>query len=473
MMGWAERLVDGQFQIAHEGGFADGYTLREGRQRWRAAQWRCGRYLRLRVQNAEQPVTVHTLRLTETSYPLERRGRYVSGDTVLNSVFEISRRTIELCCHDGIFDTPWREAAQWLGDIAAVTLGGLYAAFGETALPAKFLRQAAANQQVTGLLSNVSNAAPHAPGADIPDYSLWWIHGLWEHYRYTADAVLLHCLYPHALRIVQAHLPWLREGLATDVPHWVFIDWANTDRRGAGAAYNALLCHAAECVAKMAALRGDSVGEALCRRMAEGVRASFHKAFWCVERGCYADANIDSMLSANTSEHANYAAIRFSLCDELTAAKVIDRMDAADPHVVTEAQPFFMVVVLEALRRVGRMDLALELIRNRWGRRMLQRGATSCFEEWYDSGSWRAGCWRGFLRSHSHAWSACPAEFLVRQLAGIEIIEPGCRAVRVAPAAVDFDYEATWPTPLGPLTVRHRGGAFSLRTPEAMRVEAQ
>ncbi|HUU92277.1 MAG TPA: hypothetical protein VM238_13845, partial [Phycisphaerae bacterium] len=136
----------------------------------------------------------------------------------------------------------------------------------------------------------------------------------------------------------------------------------------------------------------------------------------------------------------------------------------------TEAQPFFTSVVLDALARIGRMDLALAIIRDRWGGRMIDRGATSTYEEWGVNGSWRSGTYRGFLRTLSHAWSAHPAAFLIRTLPGIEIVEPGCRTVRIRPHDVPLDYSVAFPTPLGPIQVTRTGDRIERSVPDGVEV---
>jgi hypothetical protein len=138
-----------------------------------------------------------------------------------------------------------------------------------------------------------------------------------------------------------------------------------------------------------------------------------------------------------------------------------------------EAEPFFSVVVLKALRRAGRTDLALRLIRDRWGKRMLDAGMTSVTEEWHASMSRRGPgrSYTGIYRSLSHAWSGCAAEFLVRQLAGFEILEPGARKVRLDPVAADFDYAVGIPVPTGQIQVRMQDGKPSVQAPEGVSVE--
>ena len=470
-IGYAERLIDGHFNIAMECEFADRYIMADGEQTFESFTWKSFRYLKLRFRSCFQPVTVHSVRGIVSTYPYEERGGFESNDEKLNAVFEISRATLRLCSNEFLMDTPWREQAQWLGDVAAVTVPAIYACFGDPRLPGKFLRQAAANQHPTGMISNISNTVNHAWQNAIPDYSLWWIRGVWNHYMYTGEERWVHELYPQALRVAHAHMNYVNEnGLIEDMPYHPFIDWADVDKRGECAAYNAIFYGALETVAKMARLKNDEYTRDLAERTMQGIRANFQKRLFDPKRGCCADANIDGVLSDKTSEHANAAAILWNLCDEAAARAIIATLWEKRSVKATEAQPFFMVVVLNALDRAGRFDLALRLIRERWGKRMVDRGATSVYEEWYQNGSWRSGQFSGFLRTHSHAWSACPAEFLIRNLMGLEILAPGCRRVRIRPQAVPFPYSATFPTPLGAIRVSREDGRVKTSAPKEIEV---
>ena len=470
-IGYAERLIDGHFNIAMECEFADRYVMTGGEQRFEAFNWRSFRYVKLRFRSCFEPVSVRGVRAIVTTYPYEERGRFASDDERLNAVFEICRATVRLCSNEFLMDTPWREQAQWLGDVALVTLPCIYACFGDPRLPGKFLRQAASNQHPTGMVSNVSNIVNHNWQRAIPDYSLWWIRGVWDHYLYSGEERWVHAFYAEVLRVIHAHLDYVDEhGLVCDMPYNVFIDWADVDRRGECAAYNAIFYAALEVVAKMARLKGDEHTRDLCERLAAGIRDSFQDRLFDAERGCFADANVDGGLSEKVSEHANFAAIRWALCDDRTAAGIISAFyeERTIPRF-TEAQPFFMAVVLDALDRAGRFDLALRLIDERWGKRMVDKGATSTYEEWYQNGSWRTGDFTPILRSHSHAWSAYPAAFLIRNLMGLEILEPGCRKVSLNPKETPFDYEAAFPTPRGTIRVRRESGKVHVDLPDGVK----
>ena len=43
---------------------------------------------------------------------------------------------------------------------------------------------------------------------------------------------------------------------------------------------------------------------------------------------------------------------------------------------------------------------------------------------------------------------------------GVQVVEPGCRVVRITPHLGDLDWvEGTFPTPYGVITIRHEKGA--------------
>ena len=71
-------------------------------------------------------------------------------------------------------------------------------------------------------------------------------------------------------------------------------------------------------------------------------------------------------------------------------------------------------------------------------------------------GDYGAYCYQGFRHSLCHGWASGPTAWLSRHILGIEILEPGCKTIRVVPHLGDLDWaEGTFPTPYGPVRVRH------------------
>lgn len=235
-LGYAERLVDGHFVNATSAPFVDRFTLAGRTERLRTHDWFGFRYLRVRLHNAFEPVTIADLAVETVRYPFEERGAFHCDKPLLNEVFTISRATIQLCCVDAIVDTPWREAAQWVGDVAAVTLGGIRACFGDVTLAQTFFRQSASTQLSRGVLPHFTNTPNTRMRPVLIDYSLWWVMSVWEHYRYSGDEQIVHELYPEVLRVIGYFAPHVTDdGLLGDLAEWVFVDWAPVETNGVGA----------------------------------------------------------------------------------------------------------------------------------------------------------------------------------------------------------------------------------------------
>ena len=474
-IGYAERLFDGHFNNTIECQFADRYIMTEGRQTFESFTWKAFRYIKLQFRNCFKRVVIHTVKALLTEYPYEQMGGFISSDSKLNRLFEISRDTIKLCSNEFLCDTPWREQAQFLGDVSAVTLGGIYSCFGDTVLPAKFLRQCAANQQPTGFMTNITNSIFGSWDRCNADFNLWWLIALWKHYRYTGEEYWIHRYYPHAIKLTFAMLQYMDEScLVKDTPNKPFIDWADIDRRGKCAPLNAMLYHALECAVKMAEIKNDSYTAEYLTRVRNTMKKSFVETFFNEELGVFADANIEGALSEKISEHTNCAAILWGLVDNETAGKIVELLYEKKSVHYTEAQPFFSAVVLQALDKLGRSDLCFNEVLDRWIVRMVDRGASSTYEEWGFNGTWRHGNhFAGVLRTQSHAWSAFPAEFLIRYMIGFEIMEPGCGKIKITPRLVKFDYEVKCPVPQGIVKVIKQGSDIQVIAPDGVEVIRQ
>ncbi len=479
-IGYAERLIDGEFNNAIESSFADRYVTRDGKQTYTSYTWKAFRYVKILFNRCFTGVTVSSIKAAVTAYPYKERGSFVSDEPLMNDVFDICQYTIKLCSNEYIVDTPFREQAQYLGDVAAVTLGCIYSCFGDTKLTGKFLKQSGMNQLPTGLLTSKTNAVSFNWKDVIPDYSLWWVMAVWNHFMYTGEEEFIHEFYPTVVKIINAFIPYLDEyGLISNMPYWVFLDWANIDKRGENAVLNAIYYGGLQSAFKMAQMKNDSYMMKKCAHIMTGIKRSFHPRFFNKKLSLYQDANISGKQSDMVSEQTNASAIYFGLCDKDTAKAIIEKLYIEKNIYYTEAQPFFTAFVLKALKKSGRMDIVLEIIKERWGGRMVAKGAKSTYEEWYLNGSWRggefdnnadSGEFKGIMRTASHAWSTYPAEFLIKDLAGIEIIEPGCKKIKVRPFKTTFDYKSCYPTPHGNVSVEWNQADITIEKPDEIEI---
>ena len=271
---------------------------------------------------------------------------------------------------------------------------------------------------------------------------------------------------------MRSHLERMGEtGLLEQMFGWVFIDWAHVDTNGISAAYNAIFAGACDAAVKIAAIKNDDWAAERYRLAAESIRSNFQAFFFNESKGLLTDAVNAGEASERFSEQSNAAAIAFDCVDAACADSIIKNLFVEPVENTIEAQPFFMVVVLAALQKRQRRDLALQLIDERWGKRMVDRGYTSCTEEWYQNGSWRDGYFSGFQRTHSHAWSACAAEFLITGLTGIDILEAGCKTLRIDALETSEPYTVVYPTPAGDVRIAWDGKTLDIQSPDSIHIK--
>jgi hypothetical protein len=136
---------------------------------------------------------------------------------------------------------------------------------------------------------------------------------------------------------------------------------------------------------------------------------------------------------------------------------------------------FYGYYVLQARAKAGDYQGCLDAIRQYWGG-MLDMGATSFWEDfdldWMQNagrideivpagkkdihGDYGAYCYLGFRHSLCHGWASGPTPWLTEHVLGIEILEPGCKVLKITPHLGDLKWaEGTFPTPQGVLKVRH------------------
>jgi alpha-L-rhamnosidase len=411
------------------------------------------------------------LSVRERHYPRPTGASFSSSDPVLDAIWLAGARTLDACSTDAFLDCPGREQRAWLGDAYVETMISL-SCNPDTGL-------ARWNARLHGLGARPDGLLPMVAGGDftdavtIPDYSLHWVRTvarLWDH---LAAAELVEEQLPAVLRI----LAWFErhrgdDGLLADMNGWIFVDWAQTERRRQVAAIDALDALAHGDAATLASAVGDDGTATRLRARADQTRLAFER-YWDAERGVYVDAadpgalcgrrvsqqtNALAILCGAAGEERWKAILDFVLDDErlvltrfpgdfgpermryqwLPAAGFHGEPFDEEANVVL-AQPFFAHFVHQAVVHAGRRDLMLPLIR-RW-KPLLDRG-NGVFEEY-----WEAPPGGG---SRCHAWSATPTYDLTTHILGVRSTSPGWRTIEVAPFLGDLDrVEGSVPTPLG------------------------
>ncbi|HLL04429.1 MAG TPA: family 78 glycoside hydrolase catalytic domain [Myxococcaceae bacterium] len=487
---YSERVKDDRVET-HEAAFdffaqnVDRFIAREGRQQWERFEWTGARYLQLTVRQASGPVTLHTVGLNTVAYPVEPRGAFTCSDPLLQRIWTAGQATLHRCMSDGYMDCPQREQRQFVGDAYVSALLNSVT-FANHELTAQLLRQVAQSQRPDGM-THMATTADTAEGqlGPISDYCLYWMMSVREYVRDTGDVALAEELFP----AVEKALGWFikrldSDGLLSDVPHWIFVDWATVDRRGQSTVLNAQFHHTLETSAELAELTGAHRQAHAWRQLADRVKAALNTLLWDEARGVYVDSRLGGSRGRRVSQHSNAMCVAYGLAPRERWTRILDYvMDPQrvkltstgmflmmlqgvppfdEERDVALAQPFFMHHVHRALVKAGRFEQLLANIRERWGV-MVERGPT-LWELWQPIGS------------ECHAWAGTPTYDLSRELLGVTPLKDGFSQVRIAPRLVDLEWlRGRYPTPRGELEVslERRQGQLHLevKAPPSVTVE--
>ena len=136
---------------------------------------------------------------------------------------------------------------------------------------------------------------------------------------------------------------------------------------------------------------------------------------------------------------------------------------------------FYGYYMLEAMAKAGNYQGAMDIISEYWGA-MLDLGATTFWEDFHIDwaknaaridelvpegkvdvhGAYGDYCYKGFRHSLCHGWASGPTSWLSRHVLGVEVLEPGCKKVRITPHLGDLKWvEGTFPIPFGIIKIKH------------------
>jgi len=165
----------------------------------------------------------------------------------------------------------------------------------------------------------------------------------------------------------------------------------------------------------------------------------------------------------------------------MVLADMIDPVKANDEVLSVEGargfSTFYGYYMLQAKAAAGDYIGAMNVIRDFWGA-MLDLGATTFWEDFHTDwlkedvapidelvpegkkdihGDFGAYCYQGFRHSLCHGWASGPTSWLSQHVLGVEVIEPGCKVVRINPHLGDLEWvEGSFPTPYGDIRISHR-----------------
>jgi hypothetical protein len=366
-------------------------------------------------------------------------GSFRSNDERLNQIWMTGAYTVHLNMQEYIWDGIKRDRLVWLGDLHPEVMT-VSTVFGYSDVIPKSLDLARDITPLPGWMNGICS------------YSLWWviIHRDW--YRYQGNLAYL--------KEQQNYLSGLLRLLLTKVDAdghekldggGRFLDWPSSpNEQGINAGLQALMVTTFRSGAELCGILGDRELATKCSETA-------------------------ALMQKYVPDHnqLKQAAALMALADLIPAAK-------ANDEVISQGGPkgfstFYGYYMLEAQAKAGEYKAAMDNIRQYWGG-MLDMGATTFWEDfdldWTDNAAridepvppgkkdihadYGAYCYKNLRHSLCHGWASGPTAWLSRHVLGVQVIEPGCKKIRIEPHLGDLQWvEGTFPTPHGVVHIKH------------------
>lgn len=388
-----------------------------------------------------QPET--TLRLKEAPAVFRYRdipylGSFRCSDERLGRIWDTGAYTVHLNMQEYLWDGVKRDRLIWVGDMhpeAATIL----AVFGAHDIVPRSLDMACRQHPLPRWLN------------DMSAYSMWYLIIQRDWYLHSGDRQTLDRHRDYILGLIDRIDACVDADGTEHLAEWRFLDWPSSPN-GAGveAGYRALLCLAMESGAELGELLGAQEHADRCRAIEARIRKQ-----------------------QKPHNGLKQAAALMALAGMMPAGEACDEVISAGG--AKGFSTFYGYYMLEAMARAGRYDEAMEIIRQFWGG-MLDLGATTFWEDfnldWTADaagiddfvpagrrdihGDFGEYCYPGFRHSLCHGWASGPTAWLTRHVLGVEVLEPGCRKIRIEPHLGDLEWaEGSFPTPHGVIVIRH------------------
>ncbi len=444
--------IEGKSIIAMGGEYvADGGENRHFTQLW----WDAGRYIVIDIQTADQPLTIHSLTLRKTGYPLNFTATFEASDPRLAEVMPLALRSLQRCAHETYMDCPYYEQLMYVGDTRLQVLV-TYVTTPDDRLPRKAIELFDESRDPDGF---TASRHPSTMRQRIPPFSMWWVAMVHDAAHWRNDIGFVHQRINGVRAVCEAFRRQIDSstGLLHTPPGWNFVDWVQewpigVPPDGAHGFKGSINWQAALMFRQAADLESLAGEQSLAdrnRAAADTLVTAINNHFRDPATGLYAE-DLDRKYF---SEHAQSLAVIEGtvLGDPARTQQLRDGLLNADLHRTTI---YFSHYLFEALGLLGCPDAILDRL-SMWFE-LRSRGFHTT-PETYEP------------RSDCHAWGAHPIFHFFATLLGIRPAAAGFAKVRIRPQLGRLTWAGgSMPHPRGVIEVKVDAGHGHATLPDGI-----
>ena len=273
--------------------------------------WRCGRWCRLTIETADEPLTLDKVEIAETRYPVEMAASFECDDPFVMKMQPVCARALQMCMHEMFFDCPYYEQQMYPGDSRVQYLvSGLFDTEDRTVRNAITLYDTDRRENGMIPMNCPTRGMQDALGFTCCEAMMFGDYA-WNHTNREWLKARLPGL-NHTLMGLELFLNG--DGLLGKTPGWNFVDWVPSwhggvppdgDDEKPNAEMNFQYLHAI----LSAVIAEEAVGNAALatywRTRAETLKAALRKTFWCEDRALFSS----DVAKTKFSEHSQCLAL--------------------------------------------------------------------------------------------------------------------------------------------------------------------
>ena len=409
------------------------------------------RFVRIDLPDDSVELQLKEIRAIATYRDIPYKGSFRCSDERLNQIWQTGAYTVHLNLQEYLWDGIKRDRLVWIGDMHPEVMT-VNTVFGY-------------NEAVPKSLDLTRNITPLPNWMNgISSYSIWWLLIQRDWFRYQGDWTYLQSQKDYLVGLLKVLISKVDASGREHLDGMRFLDWpSNENPEAINAGLQALMVQAMKYGAELCSLLQEPELASTCLE----TEARLRKAAPQVIKPFL-------VLKKKPTEPGMKQAAAL-----LAWAGLMDANEADLKYLSQEGghgfSTFYGYYMLRSMALAGNYSGALDIIRSYWGA-MLDMGATTFWEDfnldWLPNaapidelvpagkkdihGDFGAYCYKGFRHSLCHGWASGPTSWLTEYVLGVEVLELGCRVLRIVPHLADLEWvEGTFPTPKGIVKIRH------------------
>lgn len=397
------------------------------------------RFVRIDLEDTDAEIWLKSVPAIFVYKDVEYKGSFTCSDPLLNRIWDVGAYTVHLNMQEYVWDGIKRDRLVWIGDMHPETTT-IQAVFGEDDAVERSLDFIREETPLPGWMNNYAS------------YTMWYVIIVYDWYFHTGKKEFLEKQREYLEGVAEQLSQYIDENGQDTVREGRFLDWPSEGKaKVVDAGVQAIHVWAVESLKKIFGILGDEKWVKKC------------------------EADLKKMRSYETDyEDSKQAAALLVINGMKDAVEVNEKL--LKQGGARGMSSFMGYYILTARAMAGDYQGCLECIREYWGG-MLSLGATTFWEDfdvrWLENasridelpeegkvdvhGTYGDFCYVGYRHSFCHGWASGATPWLSENVLGIQVMEAGCRKVKIEPHLGDLEWaEGAYPTPYGIIRVEHR-----------------